>query len=879
MSFLRQVTHGLRGLLRRNERDREIDEEVQNYFDELTAAYRARGFSDEEARRAARRECGNPHTAKEQVRTYGWENTVRTFGADLRLAVRQLQRNPVFALTVILMLGIGIGANTAIFTFVNSVLLRPLPYPESNRLVMIYSELGNSSRAPASNFELYQMRQRSRTFDQLAGIWVTNRVLPGKGDAEQGKAGVVTSNFLQLFCVRPMLGRFFGPEDDLENAPSTVILSHELWVRKFGSDPRIVGTSVPLGRGSSMVIGVLPENFRLIWPDDSSVPPNVDYFQSIPIGPWEPDGPGFLHVVGSLRRAGSLAAAQAELASVAAQINDISGRTKIANYHLYAFRLQDDDVREVRRTLYLLFGAVGFILLIGCANVANLLMVRAQQRLHETTIRAALGASTFRLIQQILAESLVTVFLGGGLALLLGWAALKAIIAVEPASFANLAHVRLDLRVLAFTFVLAVLISAIVTLAPVSAVRHLRLAEDLKRSGRSTTRRQSKSTTVLVATEVALAFVLLMGTGLLASTFANILRVDPGFHADNVFTLRVSVPNYEVLREVERTLTALPGVHSVSTVSHLPLEDAGNWYDYYWKDGAPADQQNTVMADMRSVLPGYFDTIGAQRMQGRDFTEADDPAHQHVAVIDDILARQLWPGESALGKRVNASDSPRGPYQFERDWLVVVGVVRHVQCHTLTATVRPQIYVPYPLAPRPSMSMVIRTGGNVPGLAAAARKQIADLNRNVPTTHLEPLSSVVERARAESRFVSVLATLLSIVALQLALGGIYGVLSYSVVLRTPEIGIRMAVGAQRAEVMRLVIREGYRPVALGIAAGAILSAVSMPLLDHLLFEISPGSPEVYLLSMAAIVALSGIAMLVPAVRAIRIDPLRALACE
>jgi len=291
--------------------------------------------------------------------------------------------------------------------------------------------------------------------------------------------------------------------------------------------------------------------------------------------------------VGRLRSAGNLAAAQAELASIAAEINIIGARTKVAYYHLYAFSLQDDDVREVRRTLYLPFGAVAFVLLIGGSNVANLLMVRARQRLHETTIRAALGASTFRLIQQILTETLVTVLLGGAVALLLGWAALKAIVAVKPSSFANLGHVSLDLRVLAFTFTIAVLISVIVALAPISTVRHLKLAEDLKRSGRSTTHKQSKSTAVLVATEVALAFMLLIGTGLLVRTFANILRVDPGFRAENVFTLRASVPNYEVLREVQRAMTALPGVQSVSTVSHLPLEDAGNWYDYYWKDGTP----------------------------------------------------------------------------------------------------------------------------------------------------------------------------------------------------------------------------------------------------------------------------------------------------
>jgi putative ABC transport system permease protein len=330
---------------------------------------------------------------------------------------------------------------------------------------------------------------------------------------------------------------------------------------------------------------------------------------------------------------------------------------------------------------------------------------------------------------------------------------------------------------------------------------------------------------------------------------------------------------------VQRSLTELPGVQSVSTVSHIPLDDTGNWYDYYWKDGASPDQQNIVMADDRSILPGYFDTIGAHLIEGRDFTEADDAAHQHVAIIDDVLAHKLWPGEDALGKRINVSDSPKGPYQFERDWVVVVGVLRHVQCHTLTTVVRPQIYLPYQLAPRPSMSMVIRTGGNAAGIAPMVRKKIAGLNRNIPITHLEPLSAVVERAQAESRLLSVVALLLSIVALQLALCGIYSVLSYSVVLRTSEIGIRMAVGAQRTRILRLVFADGFISVALGTIAGVVLSVASMPLLDHFLFGITPGSLPNYVLITMAILLLSGLSMLIPALRAIRIDPLTALARE
>lgn len=869
----------LRNLLRKPEVESDLNAEVRAFVDMVADEKVDAGASRTEAERHARAEFGGVENVKQGVRNGRAGVRLETFWHDVRFGTRQLRRNPVFAAAAILTLGIGIGANTAIFSFVNSVLLRPLPYPDAERLTIIMSEFANASRAPASMFELYQMRQRSREFDQIAGIWVTNRALPGKGDAEQGKVGVVTTNFLPLFCARPALGRFFGPEDELENAPPTLVLSHELWVRKFGADPGVIGTSVPFGRGYSVVIGVLPQNFRFLFPADASVPPHVDYFESTPIGPWEPNGPGYLHLIGRLRTAGRLAAAQAELRAIAEQINNIGDRAKAPNYHLYAFSLQDDDVRTVRRTLYLLFGAVAFILLIGCANVANLLMVRARQRVHETTIRAALGASPGRLMQQVLTETLMTVLLGGVVAVFLGWAALKAIVAVEPASFANLATVTLDLRALAFTLGVALFTSGLVVLAPLSSVRHLKLAEDLKRSGRSSTRRQGRSATILVATEVALAFVLLAGTGLLVETFANILRVHPGFTPDNVFSLRVNVPNYTVLREVQRGLTTMAGVESVSTVSHLPLDDAGNWYDYYWKDGTPPEKQNTVMSDMRSILPGYFATIGAQLVEGRDFAESDDAVHQHVAIVDDILARQLWPGDDALGKRLNVSVSPKGPFQFERDWVVVVGVVRHVQCHTLTAVVRPQVYVPYQLAPRPSMSLVIRTSQPVPDIANAVRKQIASLNRNVPVTHLEPLGSVVERARAESRFVSVLATLLSIVGLQLALGGIYGVLSYSVVLRTAEIGIRIAVGAQRAEIMRLVFKDGLVSVTAGIVAGAILSALFMPMLEHLLFEIKPGSPQVYGMTVALTLLLSALSMLIPALRAMRIDPLRALACE
>ena len=845
----------------------------------LTDERIASGTSQPEAQRLARIECDGPEQLKQKLRDRRAGIGLESFWQDFRFGFRQLHRSPIFAIAVVLTLGVGIGANTAIFSFVNSIILRPLPYPQPGRLLMVWEDLGNASRAPASMFELFQMRQRSRELDQIAGIWVTNRALPGRGEAEQGKVGVVTSNFLPLFCTRPAFGRFFGSEDDLENAPSTVILSHELWVRRFGSNPNIIGTSVPYGRGSAIVVGVLPQNFRLLFPDDASVPVQVDYFESIPIGPWEPNGPGFLHLIGRLRDPRRLTAAQGELSTIASQINQLSIRTAVTNYQLHAAPLQADDIREVRRTLLILFGAVAFVLFIGCANVANLLMMRAQQRVRETTIRAALGAGKGRLLRQFATETVLIVSAGGALALGIAWAALKVILKVQPQSFGKLNQVGLDFRVLAFTFATALLTTVLFGFAPLSSIRHLNLAEDLKRTGRSASRRPGVAARLLIAGEVALAFVLLLGTGLLVRTFANVLRVNPGFQAENVFTFRVNVPDYNTLREVHRSLTSLPGVEAVSAVSHLPLDDAGNWYDAYWKEGAPADQQNTAMADHRSILPGYFHAIGAQIVTGRDFTEADDTAHQHVVLIDDILADQLWPGEDAVGKRLNISDSPKGHYQFERDWVVVIGVVRHIQCHSLTAIVRPQIYVPYPLAPRPSMSVIMHASGGTSSLASSVRKQVDSLNRNVPITRLEPLTSIVEAARAESRFVSVLATLLSIIALQLAFTGIFAVLSYSIVVRTQEIGIRMAIGAQRGNIVRLVLGEGFLPVTIGVGTGVALALVFMPLLDHLLFGIKPQSFQNYGLITAAIFVLSALAMIVPAVRAVGIEPATALTAE
>ena len=856
-----------------------LEAEIRSYADLLTDQNIAAGLPPAEARRIALAQSGGIEQIKQSVRDRRAGVGLDNLAQDLCYALRQMRRTPGLTALALLTLAFGIGANTAIFSFVNAVLLRPLPYPNANRLTILMSGLGYSGRAPFSSFEVFHLRRRATQLDQLAGIWVTNGALPGDGPAEQVKVADVTSNFLPLVCPRPALGRLFGPQDDLPNAPNTIILTHGVWARRFGSDPSIIGRSVRYGRHRSTVIGVLPADFRLIFPNDASVPPNVEVFESIPVGPSQAEGPAFLHVVGRLRNGATLAAAQAEMNSAAAQINKLGGRASMGNFTVSVFPLQADTVREVRPTLLCLFAGVALVLPIGCANIANLLMARARRRLRETTIRAALGASRSRLARQFLTESLLLGILGGVAALALGYAAIRAIFAARPPSFVNFDRVPLDAPVLAFTFAVALFTSVLFGLAPMFSVRRLNLTRDLRESSRQSTGSRRPWTSALVSAEVALAFVLLTGTGLLMRTFINILHVDPGFRADNVFTFRVSVPGYAPLHLIQQKLAALPSVQSASAISHLPLDDAGNWYDYYYREGASLVEQNSVMADHRSTLPGYFTTIGATLIEGRDFTDADDAQHQHVAIVDDVLARQLWPGKSAIGQKINLSDSPQGFYQFQRNWAVVIGVVHHVQYHSLTAIVRPQIYVPYPLAPRPSMSFVLHTSGAGAGLAAAVRTTIDSVNKDIPTTHVEPMQLLVDRAHAESRFASLLATLLSLIALVLATIGIYGVLSYSVAQRTTEIGIRMAIGAPRAQVLRMILADGFAWVLPGLFAGFLLSLLVTPLLTNLLYGVKPTNPANYAVMFFGILAVSVVAALLPALRAMNIDPLTALRYE
>ena len=857
----------------------DLEQDIREHVDRETQDNIGRGMRPEEARYAALRKFGNVRRIQEDTREVWRFVWFEQLLQDVRHGFRLIRRSPFFALAAILTLALGIGANTAIFTVVHAVLLQPLPYPNSGRLAIIWSGLGDEHRAPASEYELVQLRERSHLFDQIGGIWVRNSIVPGEGTPEQVKLGQVTDNFLTLLCRKPALGRLFAAQDVQANAQDVLIISYGLWQRRFGGDPGVIGRALRVGDGWITVVGVLPQDFRLIFPEDSSVPANVDLFMPLGFANAQPDGSNYLRTIGRLRPGPNFTQAQSEFDGIAAELRRTVPVFDDQKFSLHVAPLQDDDVRNVRRTLLLLFGGVAFVLLIACANVANLLLARSSYRVRETTIRRAIGAPRSRIIRQFLTESVVLGLSGGVAAIGVGWLALKWLLAFRPESLLRLGSIRLDPAVFAYTLSISILTGIVFGLAPAFTASRVDLLKALKSGGRVAGVASKLPRTVLIAAEVALSFVLLAGTGLLVRTFLAVLKVNPGFQPEGVLTFTTSAGDYNFVHQLQQRLLTIPGVQSASLVSHLPLDDSyPNWYDAYYPEGTPPPQQSTLQADDRSILPGYFQTIGATLIAGRDFTDADDAAHQHVAIIDDALANQTWPGQDPLGRRLNISDSPKGPYQFERDWVVVVGVVKHVQYHSLTIMVRPQIYVPFPLAPRP-VSFVLRTAVPLADLAAPIREEVSRLDKGAPVARLIALNELVNQARAQNRFVASLAGALAGVALLLACVGIAGVTAFSIAQRTSEIGVRMALGATSKQILRMILGQNLAPVMGGLLAGLVLSFALTPLLQSLLFGVKPGDPLTFGTISAFLLLVGTLACYLPALRATQIEPNTALRYE
>jgi predicted permease len=880
----------------RDEHDRELDDEIESTLDLMADERERAGLPPDQARRAARLELGRGGDAvgidaiKERVRDARPGAALDGWLSDIRQALRGMARTPGWTAIVVLTLGVGLGASTAIFGVVNAVLLRPLPHPHAGRLALIWAQFGPESKAPVSGHQLLALRERSRLFESIGGIWVTSAALTGHGEPEQIRVGFVTANFLPLLVDRPALGRPFEAGDEGPGKPALVILSHDLWRRRYGAEASIVGRAIQMDGQAVEVRGVLPEAFRIAFPEASRVPPGIDAYVPMPFdlagGPLDVS---YIRLLGRLRDDATPPQAQAEADRIAASLR--------AEYKDYASQqlefkvapLHGEVVRTARPALLALTGGVGLVLLIACINVASLLLARGAERQRELTMRSALGAAPMRLVRLLLTESVCLAVAGGTLALAVGSWTLEALRALQPEGVARTGPAHLDLRVLGFALAATLAAGLLSGLAPAVAATRGRIADALKRGGRGQTGGGStqRARNILIGCEVALGCAVLASAGLMARTMHSLTRVDPGFEAGRALTLQLSLPGprypgdldrVHFARRIQERLAAIPGVEAAGMGSNLPLDTSlPNWYSPYWRDGATEEERNGLMADHRSVLPGFFRAVGAHLLEGRDFTPEEIEPGRLVAVVDDSLARRTWPGESAIGKRLALETMLRGDFK----WQVaeVIGVVRHVQFHSLTDEVREQVYIPYSLAPRQQISFALRTGGDPGSLAAPARAAIAALDPDLPVARVVPLADYVEQARRATRFLSLLSAALAAIALLLAVVGVYGVSSGSVTRRTPEIGVRVALGARRADVLRLVLGQGMMPVACGCAAGLALSVLLAPLYGRLLFGVRPFDPATYA-AAAALLAFAGLlACWVPARRATRLDPLDALRAE
>ena len=891
MKWLHQIGSFFTNLFGQKHADRELDSDVESYLQMLIDEKIQAGLSPAEARRQAILEMEGPTQVKELTREARVGSLLVSFLQDLRYAARLLVKKPAFTIFALLSLAVGIGVNTAIFSIVNVVLLEPLPYEHGRQLAIVWTTFPSAgvSRAVASGPELAELRKRSRLFQDFAGTWVGSAILIGEGEPEQIRLGQVTANFFSVLGVKAALGRTFLPEEEGGGRAPVILISDSLWRRRYAADPHIVGKSIRTANATLTVVGVMPHDFELILPVDTGVPPDIQAW--IPFQyplDQSPRELGFLRVIARLRDGANFAQAQAELDGIARGLRAEFREYSDQQMGLVVLPLQADATRDVRAPLLALFAGVGLVLLLSCANVANLLLARAGERTREMTMRRALGATRSRIVRQLLTESVLLAVLGGSAAVGVAAVLLKLVPIFWPRVVPRLSAVALDTPTLLFTLGLSLLTGIIFGLTPALQGSRANAAESLKVAGKNFASGNQRLRRLLVLAEVAFAFVLLTGAGLMLRTFAHLLQVDPGFRPQSVFTFAISPPGIRyrgdpqiinLLTELEKALSALPGVEEAGSISHLPFDDYGNWYSYYFPEGRPLEKQQTTMADHRSISPSAFRALGIPLLAGRYFTESDDASHPQVVIVDDMLAEKTWPGQSAVGKRLSVETYHNR--QFKQEWAEVVGVVKHVRYHSLMRQVRPQVYLPYMQNSRGTMQMsfVLKTQGTAESLLPEVRKAVAALDKELPVSRFRPLDDLVNIARTSTRFTTLLSGLLAMISVLLACIGIYGVTSCSVRQATNEIGVRMALGAQRTDILRMVLRQSMLFIVLGVVVGLLCSAAVAPLLSSLLFQVRPLDLMTFMLVMTLLLVIGLLACLLPATRASRLDPMAALRYE
>ncbi len=875
----------LQVLFRRRQVEEDLARELEAFQSMLVDRHLERGLPMEAARRAARMELEGMEQVKEQVREVRMGTTVESIVQDIHFAWRTLGRSPGFTAVAVLTLALGIGVNTAIFSVVYAVLLRPLPYDHPEQLALIWSRLEKTAptRAPASGPILNEILHRNNLLAGVAGIWIGNGTFTGDANPEQVKMAFVTPNFPAVLGVRPALGRVFAPTEESFSGRPVVILSHGLWQRRFGGDPAIIGKAVPVNGESTTVVGVLSRDFRLYFPDNvpaevGAMVPFRDDLSKRPANLY------FLRLLARLKPNVTPDQAQADLNQVSSQIRGAYTEFNAEKLGFDVAPLQRDAVRDVRPALIALFAGAGFVLLICCLNVANLLLARSSERRKEIAVRSALGASQNRILRQVLLEGLVLCGIAGVAGVMLGWAGVRGLLSIRPDYLARMPDVGLNWPVLAFVAGLGFAAVLLCALAPGVESSKIDLNVTLREGGRTSqgsVRRGMRA--LLIVAEISLGLVLVIGAGLMIRTLEKIQAVQPGFEAQRLLTFEIDLSQYDdserinFVKEWESKLASLPGVDSVGAVSHLPLDDYPNWYSPYRPEGITESQAAGLLADHRAITPGYLRAMGTKLLEGRFFDAQDRTGGRQVVVVDDLLARAAWPGQSAVGKKIEVEHM--NGYRFANVWCEVVGVVEHVRNHSLSTKLRGEVYIPYEQTPREHLSFAVRTRVEPLALAQTIRTELRRRDRGLALSKVRPMTAYIERATAPARFIAVLAGVFAGLALLLAAIGIYGVISYSVSRRMHEMGVRMALGASSAEILRQVMREGMGLASAGILLGTAGALFVSRTLESLIYGISAIDPGTYAVAITVIAMAALLGCWRPAAKAASANPVDAIRSE
>jgi putative ABC transport system permease protein len=800
------------------------------------------------------------------------------FVRQFRYAARQLLQRPAFTTVAVLALALGIGANTAIFSVVNAVLLQPLPFPNARQLVVLNEEeRGRDVRDQAAAENFRDWRAQSRTLQHMAAWHYWGLAITGQGEPTEISTIRASAGLFDVLGVHPALGRGFTADEEQPGRDRVVVLSHALWKQRYNGDHGVLGRGVVLDDVPYTIVGVMPEGFR--FPDDAA----VGMWTPLAFKPYElrTRNQRMFNVVARLAPDRTLAEARAELDGIAKQLGAAYPRTNGA-WGIVAQPAHDVATAASRETLLLLLGAVGFVLLIACANVGNLLLARAAEREREIALRMALGAGRARLVTQLLAESTLIAALGAGAGIMLALWGIDLLVALEPGRLPHWNAVRLDTTVLAFTTALALATVVLAGLLPALAATADDLHDALKEGGKTTAgARQRRLRHGLVVAEVALAIVLLAGAGLLVRSLARVQAQDPGFRPDGLLAATIYLPDTRYPEDHRQSqffttllerVRALPGVIAAGAVTTLPMSSVGIDHDIPVRvenrEPAPGEDPQ---ADFRIASPGYFDAMKIPLIRGRDLAESDNERAPSVAVVNQVFVDRFMAGDDPIGKRFR--------YARDRDWIEIVGLVGQVRHKGLDTEPRPELYIPYRQLQYGGMTIALRTAGDPLALAEPFKREIRALDQALPVSEIRTVTELVAGTLAQRRFNTTLFLVFAGVALLLAAIGVYGVIAYTVSRRTREIGIRMALGAGRREVATTVVSAGVRLVGVGIVIGLGGALLLTRLLSGMLFGVSAFDPLTFGAVALAVLAVAVVACLVPARRATRVDPMVALRTE